>query len=197
MKNILITGGAGFIGSNLALKLQSLGYYVTVLDNLSPQIHGLNPAQTSPLYRSILNENIKIIVGSVTVKTDWLKALNGQDAIIHFAAETGTGQSMYEIHKYVDTNIGGTALLLDILTNENHSIKKAVVASSRAIYGEGKYNCNDHGIVFPDSRKEKDMIKSDFVCKCPVCNNIINVVSTGQPLEIKCPYCGAEGTVKI
>ena len=114
IKNILITGGAGFIGSNLALKLIAKGYQVTVLDNLSPQIHGNNPESTSPLYLSI-KDKVNFILGSVTNKSDWEKALQNQDAIVHFAAETGTGQSMYEVQKYVDVNINGTALMLDLL----------------------------------------------------------------------------------
>ena len=116
MKNILITGGAGFIGSNVALTLIAKGYNVTVLDTLSKQIHGEVPEETSPLYLSI-KDRVRFMKGSVTSREDWMKALDGQDAVIHLAAETGTGQSMYEIEKYVQTNIGGTALLLDILTN--------------------------------------------------------------------------------
>ena len=111
MKNILITGGAGFIGSNVAPKLIAKGYNVTVLDSLSKQIHGENPEETSPLYFSI-KDKVNFIKGSVTSREDWMKALEGQDAVIHLAAETGTGQSMYEIEKYVQCNIGGTALLL-------------------------------------------------------------------------------------
>ena len=123
MKNILITGGAGFIGSNVALRLLQKGYYVTVLDNLSKQIHGVTPEITSPLYLSI-KDKVRFIHGSVVSREDWMKALDGQDAVIHLAAETGTGQSMYQIEKYVDTNIGGTALLLDILTNTKHHVKR-------------------------------------------------------------------------
>lgn len=146
MKNILITGGAGFIGSNVALRLLQKGYYVTVLDNLSKQIHGVTPEITSPLYLSI-KDKVRFIHGSVVSREDWMKALDGQDAVIHLAAETGTGQSMYQIEKYVDTNIGGTALLLDILTNTKHHVKRVLVAESRAIYGEGKYHCPHCGDV--------------------------------------------------
>ena len=96
MKNILITGGAGFIGSHVALKLADKGYEVTVLDNLSPQIHGEDPQNTSPLYRSI-RDRVCFLRGSVTDRNDWLRALDGQHAVIHLAAETGTGQSMYEL----------------------------------------------------------------------------------------------------
>jgi len=161
IKNILITGGAGFIGSNLALKLIQKGYKVTVLDNLSKQIHGENPEKDSPLYNSILGK-VKLISGSVTSKNEWLEALKEQDAVIHLAAETGTGQSMYEIKRYCDVNIGGTALMLDILTNDIHSIKKVIVASSRAIYGEGKYFSSKYGFVYPESRNSDDMSNGMF-----------------------------------
>ncbi|MFL9835715.1 NAD-dependent epimerase/dehydratase family protein [Chryseobacterium terrae] len=179
----MITGGAGFIGSNIALKLIDKGYKVTVLDNLSPQIHGYNPKNTSPLYRSIINK-VKFIEGSVTSKEDWVNALENQDAIIHLAAETGTGQSMYEIQKYIDVNIGGTAIMLDLLTNNTHQVKKVIIASSRAIYGEGKYKCEEHGIVYPTEREDKDMEIGDFSCKCPVCKKNIELLPTSEDSKI-------------
>ena len=165
MKNILITGGAGFIGSNLALKLLKRGYRVTVLDSLAAQIHGDDPDR-SPLYGSIKNE-VRFVHGDVTVREDWEKALKDQDAIVHLAAETGTGQSMYEIQKYTETNIGGTSLMLDILTNSKHRVRKVVVASSRAIYGEGRYLSRTYGYVYPLSRTEEYMSQGDFECKYP------------------------------
>ncbi|KQT17879.1 epimerase [Chryseobacterium sp. Leaf404] len=161
MKNILITGGAGFIGSNLALKLITKGYTVTVLDNLSPQIHGENPKETSPLFLSI-KDKVKFIEGTVTNIEDWKKALDGQDAIVHYAAETGTGQSMYEVQKYVDVNVNGTSLMLDLLVNGEYNVKKVVVASSRSIYGEGKYISTELGAVYPKHRVADDMDKGDF-----------------------------------
>ncbi|MFD2554230.1 NAD-dependent epimerase/dehydratase family protein [Sphingobacterium tabacisoli] len=164
MKNILITGGAGFIGSNLALKLIAKGYTVTVLDNLSPQIHGNNPTETSPLYLSI-KDKVKFILGTVTSEEDWEKAIEGQDAIVHYAAETGTGQSMYEVKKYIDVNINGTALLLDLLVNTKHGVKKVVVASSRSIYGEGKYMSKELGAVYPTQRTADYMDQGDFEVK--------------------------------
>lgn len=165
MKNILITGGAGFIGSNLALKLVDKGYNVTVLDNLSEQIHGKIPNITSPLFLSI-KDKVHFIKGTVTDRKDWLEALKGQECVMHLAAETGTGQSMYEIKRYVDTNIGGTALLLDILANEEHSVQKIVVAESRAIYGEGRYYSKDLATyVYPDERTDADMRDGNFEVK--------------------------------
>lgn len=183
MQQVLITGGAGFIGSNIALKLLKLGYNVRVLDNLSEQIHGTNPEKTSPLYQNILGK-VDFVKGSVTDRKVLEEALNGCNYVIHLAAETGTGQSMYDIEKYVETNIGGTALLFDILTNQKHTIKRVVVAESRAIYGEGKYICPKCGEVYPLERKDEDMQKGDFECKCPSCGGDVKLVATTEDSAI-------------
>lgn len=182
MKNILITGGAGFIGSNLALKLISKGYTVTVLDNLSPQIHGDNPKETSPLFLSI-KDKVKFIEGTVTNIEDWKKALEGQDVIVHYAAETGTGQSMYEVQKYVDVNITGTSLMLDLLVNGDYNVKKVVVASSRSIYGEGKYMSKELGAVYPKHRIAEDMGKGDFEPNYPNSSEL-TLVATDEDSKI-------------
>ena len=183
MKNILITGGAGFIGSHVALKLADKGYEVTVLDNLSPQIHGEDPQNTSPLYRSI-RDRVRFLRGSVTDRNDWLRALDGQHAVIHLAAETGTGQSMYEIEKYTAVNIGGTSLMLDLLTNTKHSVEKVIVAASRAIYGEGRYLSEEMGYVYPLSRADEDMRRGDFECKYPGCTKPLRLVGTTEDSAI-------------
>lgn len=182
IKNILVTGGAGFIGSNLVLKLLDKGYYITVLDNLSPQIHGKNPETESSLFKSI-KDKVKFIKGSVTDRENWKKALSNQDAIIHLAAETGTGQSMYQVHKYVDVNINGTALMLDVLVNGDYKIKKVIIASSRAIYGEGKYRSKELGIVFPSHREEEDLNKGDFEVKYPNSSDL-TLVATDEESKI-------------
>lgn len=183
MKNILITGGAGFIGSNLALKLIEKGYQITVLDNLSPQIHGENPENDSPLYNSI-KDKVNFIHGSVTSKEDWTKALSQQDVIVHYAAETGTGQSMYEIENYTKVNIGGTALMLDLLTNTSHNVKKVLIASSRSIYGEGKYHSQELGFVYPKHRVSDDMDSGDFEVKYPGCDLALRLVATDEDSKI-------------
>jgi dTDP-L-rhamnose 4-epimerase len=183
MKNILITGGAGFIGSNLALKLINKGYSITVLDNLSKQIHGDSPEFTSYLYQTI-KDKVKFIKGSVTDRDGWIKALDGNEIVVHFAAETGTGQSMYEIQKYVDVNINGTALLLDILANNKHQVKKVIVASSRSIYGEGKYRSQSNGIVYPNHRLAEDMDRGDFSVKYPGCNDELELLPTDEDSKL-------------
>lgn len=180
MKKILITGGAGFIGSNLALKLVSKGYHVTVLDNLSKQIHGNDPEMTSPLYNSV-KDKVRFVKGSVTSREDWLEALKDNECVVHLAAETGTGQSMYEIQRYVDVNIGGTALLLDILANTEHVVKKVVVAESRAIYGEGRYFSKElNQFVYPTERTEVDMRAGDFEVKYHGCKEPLELVGTTE-----------------
>ncbi|RVT53074.1 NAD-dependent epimerase/dehydratase family protein [Acinetobacter indicus] len=182
IKNVLITGGAGFIGSNLALKLIEKGYQVTVLDNLSPQIHGDNPTETSPLYLSI-KDKVKFIHGTVTSKSDWEEALKDQDAIVHYAAETGTGQSMYEVEKYVDVNINGTALMLNLLVNGSYNVKKVIVASSRSIYGEGKYISKELGAVYPTQRESIHMDQGDFEVKYPN-SSALTLVGTDEESKI-------------
>lgn len=181
MEKILITGGAGFIGSNLALTLLKRGHQVTVLDNLSEQIHGKNPEETSPLYLSI-KDKVHFIKGTVACRETLQKAIADNTVIVHLAAETGTGQSMYEIQHYTDVNIGATALLLDILTNEKHSVKKVVVASSRAIYGEGKYyNKTKNTFVYPLQRTDEDMQKGDFEVKDPQNHSdVLELVATTE-----------------
>lgn len=179
-KKILVTGGAGFIGSNLSLRLLEKGYNVVVLDNLSKQIHGENPEVTSPLYKSI-KDKVQFIQGTVTSRVDWMKALEGVDCVVHLAAETGTGQSMYEIEKYINTNIGGTALLLDILANDKTNVKRVIVAESRAIYGEGRYWSDElKRFVYPNERNDSDMASGNFEVTYPGCATPLTLVGTTE-----------------
>ena len=164
MANILISGGAGFIGSHLALKLLKKGHQITVLDNLSPQIH-LN-ANQSGLYKSI-KDKVTFIKGDVRNKEDWIKSIKKSDIIVHLAAETGTGQSMYELQKYVDVNSLGTAVMLDVLSNIKNKVRKVILASSRSVYGEGKYFCEKNGTIFPGQRTNKQMSEGKFEILSP------------------------------
>jgi dTDP-L-rhamnose 4-epimerase len=180
---VLITGGAGFIGSNLVNQLLKKNYNITILDNLSEQVHGTNPERTSSLYLSI-KDKVNFIYGDITNKADWEKALKDIEVVVHFAAETGTGQSMYEISKYCEVNITGTALLLDYITNKKHPIKKVIVASSRAVYGEGKYFCKEDGVVFPEKRNEDDLLKGNYNPVCPYCSQLVSIMPTDEESEL-------------
>jgi dTDP-L-rhamnose 4-epimerase len=165
-EHVLITGGAGFIGTRLTRRLVEAGHTVSVLDALIPQVHGDDPVTTSPLLRSI--EGLaEVIHGTVTSADDLRRALHGATAVVHLAAETGTGQSMYEINRYVDANVGGTAKLLDLLTNEPHTVRRLVIASSRSIYGEGSYRTEDGRTVYPPHRADADMAAGDFEVHLP------------------------------
>jgi dTDP-L-rhamnose 4-epimerase len=182
-KKVLITGGAGFIGSYLSNKLIDLDYGVTIIDNLHPQIHGEDPHHTSPLF-SNLNNNVEFIEGDVR-NADLLKEhVLDKDIIIHLAAETGTGQSMYEISRYSDVNNGGTANLLNVLTTNPNICEKLLIASSRAVYGEGKYLCKEHGVQYPDSRLDSEMQEGNFNCKCDICGENLSTMSTSEDSKL-------------
>ena len=180
---VLITGGAGFIGSNLALRLLKHGFEVTVLDNLSEQIHGVEAENTSPLYRSI-KDKVQFIKGTVTSVDDWKKAIADKEVIVHLAAETGTGQSMYQVSKYVDVNIGGTAIMLDLLANNKTNVKKVVIASSRAIYGEGKYISNELGVVYPEHRTADLMDEGNFEVTYPGATSPLQLAATDEESKV-------------
>ena len=131
-ETVLITGGAGFIGSHLCDELLRGGYRVRVLDSLSPQVHGA--AGRRPEY---LADDVELLVGDVRNADDVMRSLTGVDAVVHFAAAVGVGQSMYQIEHYVSVNTLGTAVLLEALTQ--HRVRRLLVASSMSIYGEGLY----------------------------------------------------------
>ena len=136
-KHVLVTGGAGFIGSHLVPALVRQGHSVRVLDSLAPQIHGEMPEGLGWLSGA---RGIEFRRGSVTDRAALLAALDGVSAVIHLASETGTGQSMYEIARYCDRNVQGTAVLMDILAQEKGlAVDRVLIASSRSVYGEGAY----------------------------------------------------------
>jgi dTDP-L-rhamnose 4-epimerase len=181
IKKILVTGGAGFIGSHLADALIEKGYNVRVLDNLEPQVHG--SSQRKPDY---LNENIEFIKGDVQDRKTIKDSIEGVDAIFHFAANVGVGQSMYQIAKYISVNTNGTANLLDSLVNEQHSVKKIIVASSMSIYGEGKYNCPNCGVMSPKQREIGDLQAKKWELKCSKCASILKPIPTDETKPLFC-----------
>lgn len=139
-KKVLITGGAGFIGSHLADELLREGYQVRAFDCLSSQVHGEHPER--PAY---LNEEVELVVGDVRDVSAVERALSGVDAVFHFAARVGVGQSMYELTEYTSTNNLGTAVLLQALTER--PVERLIVASSMSIYGEGLYRGTNGSLV--------------------------------------------------
>lgn len=174
--HVLVTGGAGFIGSRLAAKLAGRGDHVTVLDTLSPQIHGADAG-----FPAGLEKLARCVKGDVCDRALVARLLGDADVLVHLAAETGTGQSMYAVEKYGQVNMGGTATLLDVIVNDRPGkLKKLIVASSRAIYGEGEYHCTDHGRVFPAARTGADMAAGFFEPRCPVCGNAVTPLATTE-----------------
>ncbi|SHH46950.1 NAD-dependent epimerase/dehydratase family protein [Clostridium grantii] len=181
MRKVLITGGSGFIGNAIVKELNEK-YEIVVLDNFSPQIHGDN-YEESYLYQNI-KDKCKVIKGDVRNYEDLKVALEGVDYIIHLAAETGTGQSMYEINRYTDVNIKGTSNLLEVILKNKLPIKKIILSSSRSVYGEGMYYCEEHGIVVPKSREIDDMKNGDFEVKCPVCAGTVELRDTTEECNL-------------
>ncbi|MEK3879586.1 NAD-dependent epimerase/dehydratase family protein [Paenibacillus sp. FSL M7-0420] len=181
MKKLLITGGAGFIGSRIIDRLYS-EYDIVVLDNFSPQIHGEH-YEESFLYENIKGK-CKVIKGDVRNYEDILLALEKVDYIIHLAAETGTGQSMYQINRYTDVNIMGTSNLFEAILKNKLPIKKIILSSSRSVYGEGMYKCKEHGSVVPKSRHVDNMVSLDFEVKCPLCGREVELSKTSEDCSL-------------
>ncbi len=186
-KNILITGGAGFIGSHLVNRLfKKGGYNITVLDNLIKQIHGED--QNSFTFRSIKGK-CKFVEGDVQDEKLFVSLLKETNILIHLAAETGTGQSMYENARYVKANCLSTSYIVDFISKQNNNIEKIIVASSRSIYGEGKYECleqgcSELGIQYPDSREIEDMSNCQFECLCSSCKKPLKILATSEDSRI-------------
>jgi dTDP-L-rhamnose 4-epimerase len=160
--NILVTGGAGFIGSHLTDALIERGHRVRVLDLLVPQVHG----NDSPQY---VNAEAEFIRGDVCDPETVERALEGIDAVFHEAAEVGVGQSMYEIDRYVRANDLGTGILLQSLIRFKDRVGKLIVASSMSIYGEGAYSCAKCGLVYPQLRPLAQLLERRWEMECPTC----------------------------
>jgi dTDP-L-rhamnose 4-epimerase len=175
-KKILITGGAGFIGSHLCDELLNNGYNVRVLDNLSEQVHGENCKR--PEY---LNPDVELMTGDVCDARAVRQALNGVDAVYHYAAMVGVGQSMYEVKKYTDVNNLGTAVLMEALIK--NPVEKLVVASSMSIYGEGLYKDAKGEIKAGTERPLQQLRSGDW----EVCDATGNKLSPYPTPETKTP----------
>ncbi len=174
-ERVLVTGGAGFIGSHLVDTLLEKGHFVRAYDNLEPQVHG--ESQKIPDY---LNKEVELIVGDVRDREKLKEAINGIDVVFHLAASVGVAQSMYEIAKYTESNTMGGATLLDLIANEKHNIRKVIIASSMSVYGEGPYECDDCGEVYPKIRSLEQFKRNDWEMKCPNCNVDVKPIPTGE-----------------
>lgn len=184
-ERVLITGGLGFIGARLAGHLLARGHAVTVLDNLSPQIHGALPAVH---FDWVAHPAVKIVRGDAGDAAVLAAALEGVGRVAHLAAETGTGQSMYEIARYCAVNVQATALLLDMLVNGKLPVRTLVLASSRSIYGEGRFICAAcaPGVpVTPAGRQGADMARGVWEPVCPSCGGALVAVATREDAPVK------------
>ena len=187
-QTILVTGGAGFIGSHLVDALLDLGHHVRVFDNLEPQVHG--PLREQERWPGYCNPEAETILGDVRDGEALRKAMLDVDVIFHEAAMVGVGQSMYQVERYVDVNSRGTAVMLDVLANEaslRERLRKLVVASSMSIYGEGCYECPQHGIVYPKLRPDEQLAAQAWEPRCPVSQspiaNLHRAALCGLPLQ--------------
>jgi len=157
-RHVLVTGGAGFIGSHTVDLLLQKGYKVRVLDNLEPQVHG--ELNGPPAY---LAKEAEFVRGDMLDRDALVRALDGIDAVIHDAAMVGVGQSQYQVDRYTRVNTGGTALLLDVILTERRSVERLLVASSMSIYGEGLYRRpSDGALLAPRLRPDAQLEKQDF-----------------------------------
>jgi dTDP-L-rhamnose 4-epimerase len=179
-KLVLITGGAGFIGSHTADALLAKDYRVRVLDILDPQIHGAG--RKRPAY---LDPRVELVVGDVRDRGDLTGVIDGVSAVYHFAAQTGVGQSMYDIQSYCDVNINGTAMLLDVLANADHAVNRVILSSSRAVYGEGLYRCDRCGDITPPRRSREQLDAQRWGMICCRCGAEATPVPTPEDKQLE------------
>jgi dTDP-L-rhamnose 4-epimerase len=178
MTHILVTGGAGFIGSHLVDALLEGGHTVRVLDSLVRQVHG----DGAPRY---LPADVELIAADVRDQAALERALDGVEVIFHQAAEVGVGQSMYEIVRYVGANTLGTAAMLERLSRGGHRVEKLIVASSMSIYGEGAYRCEEHGLVYPALRPAEQLAARDWEMRCEICRQPVAATPTDEAKPLR------------
>jgi len=154
---VLVTGGAGFIGSHLVDRLVAAGHAVRVLDSLEPQVHGAAPSRPAYLHREA-----ELVVGDVRDRGAVAASLEGIEVVFHQAAAVGVGQSMYEIERYVSTNTLGAAVLLEALVERRTQLRRVVVASSMSLYGEGLYTDVDGKAAAPATRPDAQLEGRDW-----------------------------------
>ena len=179
-KNILVTGGAGFIGSHLTDALLAAGHNVRIFDNLTEQVHHDDGV---PDY---LSPDAEFFYGDVQDAAALRHALDGIDVVFHMAAAVGVGQSMYEIERYMGANTLGTAVLLQELLQRLDRVEKLVLASSMSIYGEGKYRCPHCGDATPAPRSTMQLKLKHWDPACPACGSSLTPVPTDESKPLQC-----------
>ena len=161
-RRVLVTGGAGFVGSHTVDALLRAGHEVRVFDSLDEQVHqGIIPGY--------LAREAEFAHADVRDIEAFRKAVSGVDIVYHFAAAVGVGQSMYEIARYMAVNTQGMANLLQVLLERRDKVEKLIVASSMSIYGEGQYVCGEHGMVAPGPRAAAQLSEKRWQVGCPAC----------------------------
>jgi dTDP-L-rhamnose 4-epimerase len=187
---VLVTGGAGFVGSHVVDRLVDHGHEVVVLDNLDPQVHG--PAAPNPhnIADHIAAGRMEFIHGDIRNRDDVRHALDGVDTIAHLAAAVGVGQSMYEPYYYADVNVAGQGMLLEEMAREPTRYRRFVVASSMSIYGEGSYECAEHGVMEAEPRSEERLEIGQWEVPCPRCGVDMGAGHTAEdkPLQFTSIY---------
>lgn len=172
---VLVTGGAGFVGSHLVDALVEKGHDVRILDNLTLQVHGAE--QKIPDY---LNPDAEFVKGDILDTDTVRKALKDIEVVYHLAAAVGVSQSMYEIRAYTECNSLGGAVLLEEIVSGKNRVEKVVVASSMSIYGEGQYECGDCGKIAPKLRPIEQLRERQWEMKCPVCGSTVRPIPTDE-----------------
>ncbi len=179
LMRVLVTGGAGFIGSHLVDELVKLGHQVRVFDFLEKQVHhGKKP--------DYLNPEAEYLWGNVCDEEKLKQSLKGIEAVFHLAAQVGVGQSMYELQRYIRDNSLGTGILLEALLKQKKAIRKLVVASSMSIYGEGSYQCKDCGKINPRERSLEQLQKGIWEMNCPHCQGAVTPLATDEEKPLYC-----------
>jgi dTDP-L-rhamnose 4-epimerase len=189
VSTVLVTGGAGFVGSHLVDALLQRGDQVRVLDVLDPQAHEGGLAVH-------LSRDAELICGDLRDGSATGRALDGVEVVFHQAGMVGNGQSMYEIRRYVDVNGSGTAVLLEQALRRRDTVRRVVAASSMVVYGEGAYRCAEHGVVAPGLRAREDLDRAQWEPRCPRCGARVDAIPTGEehPLQPTSPYAVSKRT---
>jgi dTDP-L-rhamnose 4-epimerase len=185
VSHVLVTGGAGFIGSHIVDQLVALGITVTVLDNLDPAAHAVKP--------DYLNPKAHYLWGDCRRSADWSAALEGVDAVCHQAGKVGLGVDFGDVDDYVDHNDVGMAVGLKVLHSTGFS-GRFVLASSMVVYGEGRYRCHEHGLVVPGPRVVSAMEAGNFEPPCPECGASLDseVIPETAPLDPRNVYAATK-----